>query len=328
MTKYIIGVDGGGTKTHCALFDLEGNKIDLVEWGPTNHESLRGGFSELKAELESMLSHILSKNNLSKEQIVNYVLGLAGVDTIAQYHIISDILKELGCNNITLCNDAYLGVKAGCRSGVGICAINGTGCTVVGIDSQGNMLQVGGQGSLTGDIGGGGYLGYKVVSTVYNELFKKDTPTIMKDILFDILNITSKHEYMEVLTEKVNERQIKIKDLCKIVFETANKGDAAALNILKEMGHENAKSINGIIQELSYSEKEPIEVVFAGSVYVKGKNSTAIDTIKQELAQWNPERQINFRILNEPPVMGAVLWALENYSTCEDLFEKVLSEFN
>jgi N-acetylglucosamine kinase-like BadF-type ATPase len=328
MTKYIIGVDGGGTKTHCALFDIDGNKIDLVEWGPTNHEGLSGGFTELKVELDNMLSHILSKNNLSKDHIVNYVLGLAGVDTIAQYHIISDILRELGCKNFTLCNDAYLGVKAGCRSGVGICAINGTGCTVVGIDSKGGMLQVGGQGGLTGDIGGGGYLGYKVVSTVYNALFKKDVPTIMKDIMFTTLNIKSKHEYMEVLTEKVNNRQIKIKDLCKIVFDAANQGDAAALNILKEMGHENAKSINGIIHELSFSTTEPIQVVLAGSVYVKGKNATAIDTIKQEIAQWNPERQVNFRVLNEPPVMGAVLWALENHKTYEDLFEKVLRQFN
>jgi N-acetylglucosamine kinase-like BadF-type ATPase len=327
MKKYVIGVDGGGTKTHCALFDLEGNKVDLIEWGATNHESLRGGFSEMKIELGNMLCHILSKNNLTYKSIVNYAMGLAGVDTLAQHHIVSNMLKEFGCENFTLCNDAYLGVKAGCRSGAGICAINGTGCTVAGVNSEGQMLQVGGQGSLTGDTGGGGYLGMKVISTVYNALFKEDVRTILEDRIFSILNITSKHDYMEAVTEKINNGQLIVKDLAKLVFEAANLGDTAALNILKEMGHENAKSINGVIKNLNFRSDKPIEVVLAGSVYVKGQNSTAIDTMKSEVGAWNPERELYFRLLKEPPVMGAVIWALESYTVCEDIFTKVSSQF-
>lgn len=327
MKKYVIGVDGGGTKTHCALFDLEGNKTDLIEWGPTNHETLRGGFADLRVELEGMLNFILKRNNLDKNDIINYAMGLAGVDTVAQYNTISGILNELGCGNLILCNDAYLGVKAGCRTGAGICAINGTGCTVAGIDPDGNMLQVGGQGGLTGDTGGGGLLGMKVISTVYNALFKEDTKTIMEDRMFSILNITSKYDYMEAVTEKINNGQLIIKDLCKLVFEAANLGDTAALNILREMGHENAKSINGVIKNLNFS-SNTIEVVLAGSVYVKGQNSTAIDTMKAETALWNPDKILSYKILSEPPVMGAVIWALENYSTCEDIFSKVMSQFN
>lgn len=48
--KYVLGVDGGGTKTHAVLFDGDGNLVDMVEWGPTNHESLREGFVELKGK--------------------------------------------------------------------------------------------------------------------------------------------------------------------------------------------------------------------------------------------------------------------------------------
>lgn len=77
----------------------------------------------------------------------------------------------MGLNDFVLCNDAFLGVKAGCTHGYGICAINGTGYTIAGIDPNRNMIQIGGQGALTGDVGGGGYLGMAVVSSVYNALF-------------------------------------------------------------------------------------------------------------------------------------------------------------
>jgi N-acetylglucosamine kinase-like BadF-type ATPase len=327
MKQYVIGVDGGGSKTHCALFDIEGNKIDLITWGPTNHEVFKGGFSDMRVEVSNMLSTILDKNNISKEDIVSYAFGLAGVDTKAQHKIISGILEELGCKNFTLCNDAYLGVKAGCKSGVGICAINGTGCTVVGIDSQGGMLQVGGQGTLTGDAGGGGYLGGKALGAVYNSLFKTDIETIMTDVMFSMLRITSKDDYIETLTEKVECGEIKIKHLGKIVFDAANKRDAAALNILKEMGHEYAKSINGAIVNLNFHEAAVIEVVLAGSVFVKGQNPAAIEALKEEVIGENPVREINFKILEEPPVMGAVLWALENSGTRGNLFNKVSKQF-
>jgi N-acetylglucosamine kinase-like BadF-type ATPase len=66
MNKYVLGVDGGGTKTQCALFDIEGNRIVLVNWGATNHETLKGGFAELEEQLRALLGHILEKNRLNQ----------------------------------------------------------------------------------------------------------------------------------------------------------------------------------------------------------------------------------------------------------------------
>ena len=40
MTEYVIGVDIGGTKSHLALFDTEGNFVDFDHWGCLNHEGL------------------------------------------------------------------------------------------------------------------------------------------------------------------------------------------------------------------------------------------------------------------------------------------------
>ena len=44
MKKYIIGVDGGNTKTDYFLFDSEGNFIDFHRAGTCSHEGLKDSF--------------------------------------------------------------------------------------------------------------------------------------------------------------------------------------------------------------------------------------------------------------------------------------------
>lgn len=81
MEKYYLGVDGGGTKTHCALFDEHGEKKCIMNWGPTNHEALPGGMRGLRDELERIFFTLLETCNISMKDLGGSVLGLAGIDT-------------------------------------------------------------------------------------------------------------------------------------------------------------------------------------------------------------------------------------------------------
>ncbi len=311
MGNFVLGVDGGGTKTQCALYDINGKQIDIVNWGPTNYETMKGGFQALKEEIGKLISFILDKNGLQLGDIKRSVFGLAGVDTQYQHGIISGILDELGLKNHILCNDAYLGVKAGTKSGYGICAINGTGCTVVGIDAEGNMIQIGGFGAISGDRGGGGYLGKCAVSAVYDFLYRDGSSTNMKDIIFELLNINSKSDFMNAIVDGTHSKSFRIKDFNRVVFKAANLGDRVALDILEDMGRGYARSINSAIRRLNFCKSDVLEVVLAGSIYVKGENPAAINSLKEDVILSNRNINIDFHVLEKPPVMGAVLWALE-----------------
>lgn len=325
MGHYVLGVDGGGTKTHAALFDIKGNKIDFVEWGATNHEVLGGGCGELKEILLELITHLAERNNLHKSEIKFSVLGLAGVDTEIQHAEISKVIKECGLEDFILCNDAFLGVKAGCEKGAGICAINGTGCTVAGIDSQGRMLQIGGMGELSGDHGGGRYLGIKAIASVYDSLFRNGTETLMSEILFNLLNIDTKYRFVQAVAEAVSQKKFSYKDLNKVVFSAANRSDKVALDILEKMGAENARSINAMIRALNF--QDPVQIVFTGSIYAKGENSAALDRIRKDVQDANKERELSFTLLEKPPAVGAVFWALEEAGAETGLYQKVLSDF-
>lgn len=325
--RYVIGVDGGGTKTHCALFDTEGNKIDLIEWGATNHESMQGGFEELKIELGKLLNCILSKNKISMDEIETGIFGMAGADTRLQHKTISAIIESLGMKKHILCNDAFLGIKAGCLSGFGICAINGTGCTVAGIDDRGEMLQIGGQGAITGDKGGGGYIAYSAIERVYSSLYKNGPSTIMKEMVFKELGIASDIDYLETVTYNlISDREV-LKTICKLAFDAANKGDEPALGLFEEIGINYFNCLCGIIKKLDFSSADPLEIILTGSVFTKGANSIIIDTVKKKISESNLGNNIEFKILTVPPVAGAVIWGLESVHGNNGLFGKVIDSF-
>ena len=67
----VLGVDGGGTKTHYALFDTSGRPIDFFTSGPTNHESLPDGFTGLRNRLETDLETLFTRNGLAAGDVAN-----------------------------------------------------------------------------------------------------------------------------------------------------------------------------------------------------------------------------------------------------------------
>ncbi|MCX7709868.1 MAG: N-acetylglucosamine kinase [Clostridia bacterium] len=312
MMRYVFGVDGGGTKTHCALFDIEGNEIDIIHWGPTSHEVLKGGFKELKSELALILNYILRKNNIEPNQIIKGVFGLAGVDTDEQHNIVSGMITELGFKDFILCNDAFLCVKAGSPEGYGVGIINGTGCCVAGIDSRGKMLQIGGLGHLTGDIGGGTGLGEYAVRAGYNYLFRCGEYTCIADLLFKELKIDSKYDLINNIHKKTANGEIKISDLNRLVFEAANMGDDIAISILEKVGEELAASASGALKELEFGANRRIPIVLAGSINLKGSNPALVNKLKMSIASKNPDKEVDFIMLERPPVIGAAIWALES----------------
>jgi N-acetylglucosamine kinase-like BadF-type ATPase len=325
MSEYVIGVDIGATKSHLALFDSEGNLIDFGRWGRLNYETLPGLYAQFKDEMGKFVSGIISKNGISMGHISSSVLGVGGVDTKKQHCTISEILEKLGFNNFTLVNDAFLGIPAGNKTGIGICAINGSGCTLAGINKEGRMLQIGGVGAVSADMGGGGYMGERVVSAVYSELFRKGKTTLMTGLLFKELGITNKYDYIEKIHEKQNDGSFDICKCGKLVFEAVSQKDTVAADILLEMAGNYANGISCMIEELKFPPDEELPVVFAGSVFVKGEHPLLLDSIKAKVSKDKQGWNITYKLLDVPNVAGAVIWALASINSNNN-YDKVCGQ--
>lgn len=315
MRNYILGVDGGGTKTHCALFRADGALVELFHWGTTSHEFMQGGYEQLRQELKKLLETIRSAHNLDWGE-VEAVFGMAGVDCNTQQEKISGFIAECGLTHFYLCNDSFLGIKAGSPKKWGICTLNGSGTGACGIDPQGNQCRCGSLFELTGDYAGGRILGSEVVRCVYDMLFRGGRQTHMAQLLLACMDARDRDDLMEKVISGVSDRTLEPKSFAPILFEAACMGDECALEILTNCGKQNARDICAVLDELEFPKEEAIPVVMLGSLYTKGKNERIIESLAENLCGTKAEAGFEFIKLKEPPVLGAVIWAMER-AGCE-----------
>ncbi|MFR5891017.1 MAG: ROK family protein [Bacilli bacterium] len=116
--------------------------------------------------------------------------------------------------------------------------------------------------------------------------------------------------------------------LIKSLFNRANQKDLPSIKILQDSGENMGKSIAGVIAEINI--KEPIQIILAGSVWAKATNNEMLKKFKEVVITLTKKR-CDFIVLNESPVMGAILWALElaNEKLPDlDLKNKVINSIN
>jgi len=311
MSKLILGVDGGATKSHLAIFDDKGNCVGTAAYGPLSHEAMKGSYAELEERLGELLPRLLKDAGASIGDVAYAVFGLAGVDTDAQQAQISEMISKIGFARQMTCNDAYLGVAAGCPDCVGICAINGTGFKIAAIDNSDTATQTCGLGAFTNDYGGGSWYGQRAIGAVYDELYKLGRPTVMKDMLFELIEISRREDYLEILTEKYNGKKIDSIALNSVVFNAAAQSDAVALGILEESAEQYAGGIARLIMDMDFPVEKPVHVTLAGSVFVRQKVKLLQEFIEMRVNDALNGRAVEYTRLDAPPVAGAVMWAAQ-----------------
>ena len=307
---YILGVDGGNTKTDYYLFDSLGNIVAMHRDGTCSHEGLRDGFEGSYRVMKAVFDDFLPKYGLKPEDIKASCFGLAGVDIPYQEMKLREVIERIGFKNFVVVNDSTLGVKAGTTNGYGACSINGTGTSASGTDMDGVTLQVGGIGDITGDEGGGRFIARKVVRKAFDEMMRFGPKTSLTPIVLKGLGVEDKLLFMQAISEKFYQRSFDYNQFTIACFEEANKGDEVAISILEEMGDCLARNASSVITNLNFDEHP--EIVLAGSVYVKGSCPVLVESFKKACNKYT-QRECVFNVLQVPPATGAIIWAKELY---------------
>ena len=306
MGKYVIGVDGGNTKTDYFLFDTDGNFIDHIKDGTCSHEQV--GYDKAEEILNANIDELLNRNNLTRDDIESGAFGLAGIDIKPQMREFINIMNRMKIKKYAVDNDSFLGIFAGTSKGSGICSINGTGTVSGGVDPIGNRNQTGGLGSLTSDDAGGGYIANGGARLVYDSFFRCGEPTIMAERVFELLGIDSSDDLMQAYGEQAD--KLYSTEMTRIVFKSADKGDKPALSVLDAAAKQLAKTSAGCVRSLNFDSVDEIEVVLAGSVWVKADSPALFEFYKKYMSELVPCKIFKYNILQVPPATGAILWAL------------------
>ena len=312
MQKYFLGVDGGNTKTDYLLCTVEGDFVDVYRTETCSHEHFENGYDGMEQVMSKQLTHLLNRNGITIDNIASAGLGLAGADLPSQITELKKRVENIGLTCYGLSNDGILGIKGASNSGVGLCAVNGTGTVIVGIDEKGEILQVGGVGPLSGDYAGGGYIRSQIISLLYDFYYRCGKDSVMFPLLMDLL----KADPLDMLTlvsdyNLLNKHTV---DIIQIGSNAAVAGDTAAQGIFDNVGISIGRSAAGCIRSLSFegfgTSETPIDIVLVGSIWHKVPYEGMLASFVQTVTDLSG-KHCRCITLQSPSATGGVLWAKE-----------------
>lgn len=298
--KLLLGCDGGGTKTLCALARPDGTVVGVGAGGPSNlsthWESAPGAVLEGVAgaarglgappELAAACLAFAGYHGCGHPQGPEE--GLRGVVEAEHFQVISD--QEA----------AFLGAAGG---GPAVVVIAGTGAAVYGGDSAGGRARAAGWGYLLDDEGSGFWIGLQALRAALRHYDGRGPETALTEALVRHLRIPDP-EGIERFVFSLDSPTTPIAALAPLVLEVAEAGDSVAGELLQEAGRHLAEGAWAVLRRLKLDE-EPVVVACVGSILAA--EGPVRPALSRWLAEAAPRAALGDPLL--PPVAGALIAA-------------------
>jgi N-acetylglucosamine kinase-like BadF-type ATPase len=302
--KYLIGIDGGGTKTKCLVTDLKLNPIYECTGGPSN--LLIYNPYEVAETIFKLLEKCKKNIHFDYKNIGSIVLGTAGGgrkhDAKNFEKVFLSFLKDKGIilKLFQVESDARIALECAFSGKPGVILISGTGSIIFGKDPKGNIHRAGGFGRFIGDEGSGYSIGRKGLSALSKFYDGRGNPTLLSKLISKHFKISDGDE----LISAVYSQNLDIASTAPYVISAANKNDPVCIEILEEESDELISHINAMKDKLNQTR---IQLVLLGSIIANDNyfSKTLLRKIKQQI----PE--INVIEPEHTPAMGAVIMAKE-----------------
>jgi N-acetylglucosamine kinase-like BadF-type ATPase len=314
--KYYLGVDAGGSKTHAVITDETGLMIASGKSGPGNHQINTDMASQ---NIQEAVDQALHQAKLQPNGIAAAWFGLAGADREADYLILRPMIKKLGFPCYDIVCDTMIALRAGTTKPYGVVVICGSGMNCAGVNIHGETVQCGGFGYAYGDFGGGHDLSIEAFRTVIRAWEGRSEATLLTLMVLEALGYSSVEQMFH---DFLDHHRPSPRDLTKLLFDAAAKGDVISRHILQGQGIELGLSARAVIRRLNMQE-EAFDLVLAGSVLTKGNGDFIHPYIEKTVCEAAPG--CNLRVLTVEPVVGAILLAMEHDGTTitDSMYERL-----
>lgn len=269
MTKYILGIDGGGSKTDFLLCDTDLNEVARRIAGRSNPNDI--GIDAAGRLLSENISALLSENGIDKNNVASAFAGIAGLTNAENIEKIKKVLSNLLPNaKVDALHDGINVLYGAFPDGDGVSIICGTGSSCFVKKGQ-EIIRIGGYGSF--DMAGNGYeIGRYAIAHALKTVDGREERGVMEDLLEEKLGT----DILTALDRLVLMSKDELASFAPIVFEAAQKGDKSAMIII----YENVYYISELIARAGEYFEGGCSVALAGGIL---KNRYALELLSAML---------------------------------------------
>jgi N-acetylglucosamine kinase-like BadF-type ATPase len=275
------------------------------------------GYDGLGHVLRTITHQALTGAGISIEHLGGAGFGISGYDWPSQYGPHMEAIQSLGLAcPIGVVNDTLIGLLAGAEEGWGIAVVAGTGCNCWGLDRQGRVGRVTGEGELFDEEGGAGSLVRRAVQAISRHWSQRGPATGLTAAFLEskgVADVLSLLEGLSLKTIVMDAQDV------RTVFRVADEGDRVAQDIVDWAGEQLADLVCGVITQLAL-EGEAVEIVLVGSLWKSGPR------LSESLRRGVQKTASRARLMQlpAPPVVGGVILGMQQAGLRNPLARKML----
>jgi N-acetylglucosamine kinase-like BadF-type ATPase len=301
--RFLLGIDGGATKTQAAVLDVREQRLHTGHAGPSNEDAV-GASAAVQALLDAA-GEALHGARIEPGELGAAVLAVAGTDTAALARHVHAVQPRW-----IVVNDVIGAWATATGAGPGVAAIAGTGSNVFGVGPDGRAWRTGGWGHLLGDEGSGYWLGIESIHAALRDRDASGPATGLGEAACGFFEVAT----VEELASLIYAKPLTKGEIAAFAIETAalaERGDAVAAGLFERGARELGGQIATVIEQTGLEGPFPVGLI--GSAFKAGEVYLA--PLRAQISERAPEARIE--PVEMAPVGGPLLLA-ERASGSED----------
>jgi glucosamine kinase len=303
---YYLGIDGGGSKTTCAVGD-EVALLAKVTAGPSN--VTRVGETRARETLQKVIREACAAARISPQQVQRACIGAAGAGREEIAAAVHNFVAEIIPGEIGVVGDMQIARAAAFGEGQGVIVIAGTGSIAYGLDARGRTARAGGWGFTISDEGSAHWIGAAAVSALLRVIDQSEDAqaTAEASLLFGEMKAAWGLLSLDELASAANAGS-RFAKLFPAILNSAAAGDTLAQRVLAQAGIELAQLATIVVRRLFPEDNGNLPaalLAMAGGVF--RHSPTVREVFRDELRKLDPRLEVNPQVVD--PVLGALRMA-------------------
>ena len=275
--RWVLGFDGGGTKTDCVLMDESGAVAARSRSGASNPTSF--GAEVSLAALSGAASDALRTAGRSEKDVAYLVAGISGAGEPSMRSALQLGLQP-GFPNATILITSDLVLSLGATGEIpSVVVIAGTGSAVLGRTAPFELARAGGFGPVIGDPGSAYDIGRKAVAMCFQKHLNSEAFPLGAKILE-----TFKWKFNEFFDQARAQPGAVFPKIFPVVGGAAEGGDVAARTLLAGAAQDLQEQAREVIEKLKLRDANFFLAktggVFDGSAFLNAQ----FDSLIREIA--------------------------------------------
>jgi glucosamine kinase len=266
METFVIGVDGGGTKTRALLADERGEQLaeavgaaSAVKPGEIEHSAgVIAGVVRDVLEIAERQGH--------KPRVL--AVGVAGVGREPEREaLLEALVAQQLAEEVSVMPDYAIALEDAFSDGPGVLLIAGTGSMAFGRSPAGATARCGGWGPMFGDEGSGSWIGRRALSVVAAAADGREPETALTGAVLTAAEVS---EVSDLIRWASGANAAQLATLAPVVMSVADAGDLRANSIVSMAVEELALHVRSLARQLFADERASVPVALTGGLLKRG----------------------------------------------------------